>query len=93
MKLEILLTKTAKFTDLIRITDFDSIEHCLKLINSFFNTDPDYPYYTEDEEGKDYKYVYLAGDGQACFVEQLSDFDEGYRTEQDWDVSHSIIIN
>ena len=83
MKLEMLLTKTAKFTELIRITDFDSTEHCLEVINLFFNVDPDYPYYTTNENGKNYKYVYLTSDGHACFVEQLTEFNYS-QDEKSW---------
>jgi len=93
MKLEMLLTKTAKFTELIRITDFDSTEHCLEVINLFFNVDPDYPYYTKDTNEKNYEYVYLTGDGQACFVEQLTEFSESYQDEKSWGVVHSISMN
>jgi hypothetical protein len=92
MKLEMLLTKTAKFTELIRINDFDSTEHCLEVINLFFNIDPNYPYYTENKNEKNYKYVYLTGDGQACFVEQLTEFNCS-QDEKSWGVVHSIPMN
>jgi len=93
MKLEMLMNKRDKFTELIRITDFDSIEHCLEVIDQHFGFDSDCPTYTNEQNEKDYKYIYLANDGQAYFVEQLTEFSDRYNDEQSWGVVHSISMN
>lgn len=94
MKLELLLDETVSFTELIRITDYTSRQECIDAINRFFKTEGDYPYYTdEDDSGKKYNYVHTTGDGQLCFVESLTEFNDGYHTEQEWGVVNSIIMS
>lgn len=94
MKLELLLDETAMFTELIRITDYTTRQECIDAINRFFKTEEDYPYYTdEDDSEAKYNYVHTTGDGQLCFVESLTEFSDGYHTEQEWNVVHSIPMN
>ena len=95
MKLELLLDNTAQFTELIRITDYSKRQECIDTINKFFLLqDDEYPYYTEDEDsGQKYNYVYTTGDGRLCFVESLTEFSDGYHTEQEWNVAYSIPMN
>ena len=45
-------------------------------------------FYTDDENGKNYTYCQIAGDGQVHFVESLDEFSEGYNTENEWDVDY-----
>jgi DNA-binding transcriptional regulator WhiA len=92
LKLEILLDKKARFTELIRIENFTTTKHCLEIINKFFEMGSDDSYYTKSKNNKNYKYVYLSGDGEAYFVERLSEFSNG-TTEHDWEVKHSISMN
>lgn len=93
MKLEMLLDKKARFTELVRIKNFTNVKNCLKQINTFFEFEKSEGYYSDNKENHNYKYVYLSGDGQAYFVEELNEFDEDFRTEQDWRVHHSFPMN
>ena len=92
MILELLLDNKARFVELIRINDFDNIENCLKIINNFFE-EYECPYYTEVKEEKKYKYIYLSEDGRAFFLQKLKDFNKDLQTEQDWGITHSILMN
>jgi len=95
MKLEKLMTKkcnccnnpeTDKFTELVRITDFSSVEDVIVRIQEHFNN---IHYWTNNKNTKKYNYAYLTGDCQVCFVEKLNEFN--YReTEKDWKVDYSI---
>ena len=101
MKLEALLDKNGQYTELFRIIDFTSIEECLQRINEHFispyelaTAEPSDLFYADVEfcEGKNYKYCYVAGDGQVAFVEDLSEFSEGYNTEEEWKVTDSVLL-
>lgn len=97
MKLEKLLDKKGRFTELVRITDYTSIQECIDIINNFYEED-EYPWYVDKDldtlgTEKTFTYVYLTGDGRLDFVENLNEFDEGYKSEQEWGVVHSIPMN
>jgi len=100
MKLELLLDNTAQFTELIRITNFTNIEECLQIINKHFlsphelaTAEPEDLFYTDDQDGKEYKYCHIAGDGNVSFVVDLNEYSEGYTSEQKWNVVSSTFIN
>lgn len=84
------MTKKGKyFTELVKIEDFTTIKDCLKVINEYILDEEDIedcPFYTDDEDGKDYKYAYVSGDGRVYFVESLNEFSESRNTEKKWDV-------
>lgn len=96
MKLELLLDNESQFTDLVRITDFTSVKECLDIVNKYFisphqlaEAHPDDLFYSEHPDGKNYKYLYVAGDGEVSFVEDLNEFSEDYQSEQEWGVVSS----
>jgi hypothetical protein len=88
MKLEKLLNKEGKFTELIRITDFTSVDDCLEIFINHFQD----PYWTKNNNEKDYKYAYLSGDCEVYFVENLNEFYYS-ECEEDWKVNSSIEMN
>jgi hypothetical protein len=81
------------FTELIRIEDFSTIEEALNRINKWIEGVDDLSayeecdlFYTSDKNGRNYKYVHTADDGQCSFVESLDEFSENYTTEEKWGV-------
>ena len=99
MKLFDLRDKDNYVTELIKIEDFTTIEEALDRINKHIEgTDDlsDYEecdlFYTTDKNGRDYKYVHTADDGQCSFVESLDEFSENYTTEEKWGVYSFIEI-
>jgi hypothetical protein len=88
MKLEKLLNRDGIFTELVRITNFTTIEECMKVFKKHFDWND---FFTKEKNEKDYKYAYLAGDGQVHFAENLNEFNCS-ETEEDWRVVYSEII-
>jgi hypothetical protein len=95
MKLEKLMTKKCnccnnlkedKFTELVRITNFSSVEESIKRIQEHFNCEF---YWTHNKNNKKFKYAYLTGDCQVYFVKELKEFNFS-KTEKDWKVDYSI---
>jgi hypothetical protein len=81
------------FAELIRIENFTTIEEALDRINKWIEGKDDLSDYEEDDlcyttdkDGRDYKYVHTAGDGQCSFVESLTEFSENYTTEEKWGI-------
>jgi hypothetical protein len=93
MKLFELRSKDDYFTELVRIENFTTVEEVLNRLDKWIEgTDDLSEYeesdllYTSDENGRNYKYVHTAGDGQCSFVESLDEFSENYTTEAKWGV-------
>ena len=96
MKLEKLLDNESQFTELVRITDFTTVSECVDAVNKYYgleNEDPMDKYHTEDTDEAKYNYLYVSGDGFIYFVSDLNEFDEGYRSEQEWGVVSSEPMN
>ena len=81
------------FAELIRIENFTTIEEALDRINKWIEGTDDLSkyeeddlFYTTDQDGRDYKYVHTANDGQCSFVESLTEFSENYTTEEKWGI-------
>lgn len=83
------------FTELVKIEDFTTIKECLKVINEHFldEEDDDCPFYTDEEDGKNYTYCYVSDSGKVYFVESLNEFFDDRKTEEDWDVEIWSSIN
>ena len=97
MKLEKLMTKACtccnnlkedKFTELVRITNFSSVEEVIKRIKNHFNNEF---FWTHNKNDKKFNYAYLTGDCQVYFVKELNEF-ECSKTEEDWKVNYSVKI-
>jgi hypothetical protein len=75
------------FSELLIIEDFTTIEDVIFKINEHFldeGYDADDSYYTDNENGIDYKYCYMADDGDLTFVEDLNEFSEYRNTLDKW---------
>ena len=97
MKLIALYNKNNYFTELIKIENFTTVKEALERINKWVEGvddlseyDEDDLFYSDDVDDKDYKYVYIAGDGQCLFVELLNEFSESHNTEEKWGVFKTI---
>ena len=91
MKLFDLRDNYNNLTELFRIEEFSTVEEVIEKLNNWFSLDSD-SFYTSNTNGKDYKYVYVAGDGDCHFVESLNEFSEGFQSEQDWKVDREVEI-
>ena len=87
------------FAELIRIENFTTIEEALDRINKWIEGTDDLSkyeeddlFYTTDQDGRDYKYVHTANDGQCSFVESLDEFSESHNREEKWGIYSSIEI-
>lgn len=95
MKLFDLRDKNYNLTELFRIEEFSTIEEVINKLNNWLKikvTVESYSLYTSDVNGKNYKYVYVSGDGHCHFVESLIEFIEGFISEQDWGVEREAEV-
>ena len=70
-------------TELFKIENFTNTDEVIDTLNKHLNTDG---LHTEDT-GTGYNYAYVAGDGDVKFVKSLDEFDEGFKTEEEWGVA------
>ena len=86
MKLFDLKDKNNKPTELFRIENFTSVEEVINKLNQYLGIEDGDTLYTDDS-GTGYNYAYVASDGDVKFVKSLDEFDDGYKTEEEWGVS------
>lgn len=84
------IDRNGYFTELVKIESYNDSNEVLTDINKFFNYKEEEGYYDDDGIMKNPKYVYLSGDGQAIFSEDLSNFSEERRTPEEWGVKEWI---
>jgi hypothetical protein len=72
-----------KFAELVKLRGFNTAQEALDAINKILKDDY---YLNEFTQIKDPSYAYLASDGEATFVKDLSYFGIGYTTEEGWGV-------
>lgn len=73
-----------KFTELVKLRGFKTSQEALDAINKILKEDYHLNEFTQTE---DPSYAYLASDGEATFVKDLSYFGIGYITEEGWGVN------
>ena len=78
-------------TELFKIKKFNNVKDVIDKLNKYYNLASD-SFYTADKEGS-FSYVYVANDGSCRFVENLTEFNEGFQTEKDWQVNSSVEVN
>ena len=76
--------KDGRFTELVKLQGFSTSQEALDEINEFFDLEYEE---IEDEPYVNPSYAYLAGDGQATFVKDLSEFSDNYQTEEGWGIT------
>ena len=94
MKLFELKDKNNQTTELFKIENFNNVEDVIDKLNKYYNLvieDESDSFYTEDKDGS-FNYVYVANDGFCRFVENLTEFNEGFQTETDWRVNSSVEV-
>jgi hypothetical protein len=94
MKLFELKDKNNQTTDLFKIENFNNVEDVIDKLNKYYNLvieDESDSFYTEDKDGS-FNYVYVANDGFCNFVENLTEFSEGFQNESDWKVNSSVEV-
>jgi hypothetical protein len=74
---------SGKFTELAKLRGFKTPQEALDKINQALPNEE--PYELSSGEN-DPSYAYLSDDGQVTFVKDLSEFSEGYDTEDSWGV-------
>ena len=76
-----------EFMELIKLKGFSTSQEALDEINELLNSEDD-PYYIDEFDiPNNPLYCYLAGDGRASFVNNLSEFGVSYNTEEGWGVT------
>jgi len=94
MKLFELKDKNNQTTELFKIENFNNVEDVIDKLNKYYNLvieDESDSFYTEDKDGS-FNYVYVANDGFCSFVENLTEFNEGFQTETDWRVNSLVEV-
>ena len=74
------------FTELTKLKGFRTSQEALDEINKLLNLE-DNSYYIDQFTPDNPSYAYLAGDGEVSFVEDLSEFNDNYNTEEGWGVT------
>jgi hypothetical protein len=95
MQLFELKDKNNQTTELFKIKNFNNVKDVINKLNKYYNLvikDESDSFYTEDKEGS-FSYVYVANDGFCRFVENLTEFNEGFQTEKDWQVNSSFEVS
>ncbi len=93
MKLFDLRDNRYNLTELFRIENFTTVEEVIKKLNMWFEIEDGCDsFYTSDVNGKDYKYVYVANDGNCRFVESLTEFSKEFQSEENWRVKYSVEV-
>lgn len=80
-------------TFLFKIENFTNTTEVIERLNNKFKMSFEVDYYIDDVDQDNYNYVYVGGDGLCSFVKCLTEFTEGFKTEENWGVnsSHEII--
>ena len=80
------LDKDGNFTELVKLKNYSNPEKAIQDINKKLNLGEDDGYYLDDYQPQQLNYCQLSGDGCAYFSEDLSNFSDGYNTEEGWGV-------
>ena len=94
MTIKELKDKNNRSTELFKIEDFTTVKEVFDRLHKHFDMtviDESDSLYTDEAEGN-FNYVYVASDGFCRFVESLTEFSEGYQTEEGWQVHNSIEV-
>ena len=95
MKVFELKDKNNKTTDLFKIENFTNVKEVIDILNKFYLLEDEgvYPL-CECEFGTKLKanYVYVSSDGFCRFVENLTEFSEGFQSEEEWKANSSVEI-
>lgn len=93
MRLFELKDKNNKTTSLFKIENFTNTTEVIERLNNHFNTNFEIDYHIDVVDKDNYNYVYIGSDGLCSFVVYLTEFTEGFKTEENWGVnsSHEII--
>lgn len=95
MKVFELKDKNNKTTDLFKIENFTNVKDVVKVLDKFYLLEDEgvYPL-CESEFRNNFKanYVYVSSDGYCSFVENLTEFSEGFQSLEDWKVNSLVEI-
>ena len=95
MKLFELKDKNNQTTDLFKIKNFTNVEDVINKLNKFYILEDEgvYPLCESEFRTKlKANYVYVSSDGFCRFVENLTEFSEGFQNESNWKVNSSVEI-
>ena len=95
MKVFELKDKNNKTTDLFKIENFTDVKEVIDVLNKFYKLEGEgvYPLCEcEFRTNVQLNYVYVSSDGFCKFVENLTEFSEGFQSEEDWKVNNSVEI-
>lgn len=95
MKVFELKDKNNKTTDLFKIENFTDVKEVIDVLNKFYLLEDEgvYPLCEcEFRTNVQLNYVYVSSDGFCKFVENLTEFNEGFQSEEDWKVNNSVEI-
>jgi hypothetical protein len=95
MKVFELKDKNNKTTDLFRIENFTNVKEVIDILNKFYLLEDENVYplcECEFRTNVQLNYVYVSSDGFCKFVESLTEFNEGFQSEEDWKVNNSVEI-
>ena len=84
-----------KTTDLFRIENFTNVKEVIDVLNKFYLLEDEgvYPLCEcEFRTNVQLNYVYVSSDGFCRFVESLTEFNEGFQSEEDWKVNSKVEI-
>ena len=95
MKIFELKDKNNQTTELFKIENFTTINEVNEKLNKHFNIEENESLFTDNfnTESSTYNYVYVASDGFLTFVYKLTEFIEGFQSEEEWKVNSSVEIN
>jgi hypothetical protein len=94
MKLFELKDENNQSTELFRIENFITVKEVIDRLNNYFKIElieECDSLYTGDDEGN-FNYVYVSSDGFCKFVESLTEFNEGFQSEENWKVNSKVEI-
>jgi hypothetical protein len=95
MKLFELKNKNNQTTDLFKIENFTNVKEVINILDKFYLLEDEgvYPLCESEFRTKlKANYVYVMSDGCCKFVENLTEFSEGFQSESDWKVNSSVEI-
>jgi hypothetical protein len=95
MKLFELKDKNNQTTDLFKIENFTNVKEVINILDKFYLLEDEgvYPLCESEFRTKlKANYVYVMSDGCCKFVENLTEFNEGFQSESDWKVNSLVEI-
>jgi len=95
MKVFELKNKNNQTTDLFKIENFTNVKEVINILDKFYLLEDEgvYPLCESEFRTKlKANYVYVMSDGFCKFVESLTEFNEGFQSEEDWKVNSSVEI-